>query len=335
MSRETLFVSATPGLEGPLGEELEQLGFPGEVRSGGVSLNAPAGSFRTINLWSRLAGRVLLQVGEVSSPEALARLPLAPFGKAFEIDAYGESPLRWRAGLPSTPGAPQLILRGARGRCEVNIDTSGEPLHFRGYRQEVGRAPMRETLAAGVLQLAKWRPGEPLWDPMCGSGTLLIEAAEIAAGLAPGRQRAFAFESFANHDDAAWKALPRSRAAVETALNGSDLNSGALGTARRNARRSGVLDRLVLERMDATQLTAKGSHGLMVANLPYGKRVNEGDDLARLYRAFGAALKRACPGWYFAFLLQSGAEHLGLHVAERHSVSNGGLECEVVLGQIE
>jgi putative N6-adenine-specific DNA methylase len=301
---------------------------------GGVTLEAPAGSYRAINLWSRIASRVLLRVGEVPSIDALKKLPLERYARDFELDAFGEAADRWGNALPSKQGGVKLLLRGVKGRCQVSVDTSGELLHFRGYRQEVGRAPMRETLAAGLLQLAKWKPGEPLWDVMCGSGTILIEAAERAAGLAPGRNRRFAFETFASHDEAAWKALPRSGAAVKTELTGSDLNAGALGTARRNAKRAGVFEALKLERLDATKLARRGETGLVVANLPYGKRVGERDELGQLYRALGRSLKGACAGWYFAFLLEGGAEHLGLEIAERHRVSNGGLDCEVVLGQV-
>lgn len=335
MSREALFVATTPGLEAPLAAELSALGFPGTAVPGGVTLEAPAGSYRTLNLWSRLASRVLLRVAEVPSVEALRRVALAPWGREFEVEASGEASGKWASALRSTKGAPLLLLRGERGRCTVSVDTSGELLYFRGYRQEVGRAPLRETLASGVLRLAGWRPGEPLWDLMCGSGTLLIEAAEQAAGLAPGRNRAFAFAAFPSHDEAAWRALPRQTAAVPTALVGSDLNAGALGTARRNARRAGVLEALTLERLDATALAPRaGAPGLVVANLPYGKRVGERDALAGLYRALGASLKRACKGFRFAFLLEEGAAHLGLPLDARHAVSNGGLRCEVVVGRV-
>lgn len=335
MSAEALFVGCTPGLEGALGDELAALGFSGELTSGGASVEAEAGSYRRLNLWSRIASRVLLRVGEVRSPAELRRLPLAPFGTQFELDAFGEGATPFAQALPSTPGAPRLQLRVGRGRCEVSVDTTGELLHFRGYRQEVGRAPLRETLAAGLLRLAKWQPSEPLWDVMCGSGTIVTEAAELAAGLAPGRNRRFAFESFPSHDEAAWRALPRESGAVASSIRGTDLNAGALGTARRNAKRAGVLERLTLERVDATKLPkAAGERGLVIANLPYGKRVGERDELGALYAGLGRSLKAACPGWYFCFLLEAGAERLGLPLAERHAVSNGGLGCEVVLGQV-
>lgn len=331
---ETLFVGTTPGLEAVLAEELEELGFPGEPTSGGVTLEAPPGTYRTLNLWSRIASRVLLRVAEVPTPNALRKLKLSQYGEAFEIDAFGIDPGKWGSVLPSTPGAVKLLLRGTKSGCQVSLDTSGELLHFRGYRQEVGRAPMRETLAAGVLRLTRWKPEEPLWDLMCGSGTLIIEAAEIALGLAPGRNRKFAFERFPSHDEAGWRALPRERAGVKPAITGSDLNAGALGTARRNAKRAGVFESLTLERLDATRLSARGPTGLVIGNLPYGKRVGERDELGQLYRALGKSLRAACPGWYFGFLLEGGAEQLGLEIAERHRVANGGLECEVVLGQV-
>lgn len=327
-----LFAGCTPGLEDVLGAELASFGYAGEVVSGGCEFD---GDFQHVNLWSRIASRVLLRVAEVRSAAELKQLDLSPYGEQFEIDAFGETPEKWGGVLSSKPGAVKLLLRGTkRGTCLVSIDTTGELLHFRGYRQEVGRAPMRETLAAGVLHLAQWKPGEPLWDVMCGSGTLLIEAAEMAGGLAPGRNRTFAFEQFPSHDAERWKALARSRDAVKTELFGSDLNSGALGTARRNAKRAGVFEALKLERLDATRLTRRGDTGLVVANLPYGKRVGERDELGQLYRALGRSLTAACKGWYFAFLLERGAEHLGLELKETHRVSNGGLDCEVVLGQL-
>ena len=151
--QETVFVGTTPGLEGVLAEELAELGFEGEPTSGGVTIEGPQGSYRTINLWSRIASRVLLRVAEVPTPDTLRKLKLREYGENFEVDAFGIDPGKWGGVLPSTPGAVKLLLRGTKNGCQVSLDTSGELLHFRGYRQEVGRAPMRETLAAGVLRL--------------------------------------------------------------------------------------------------------------------------------------------------------------------------------------
>ncbi|MEW5739440.1 MAG: RNA methyltransferase [Myxococcota bacterium] len=361
---QALFVSSTPGLEPALAEELSELGFKGREVAGGVELTAPDGAYREINLWSRIASRVLLRVAAVSEPGELSRVSLDPYGRTFALELgegtgrfkaalarWGVSPPAGRStdvsALPGGPGrsgpasteasssVPTLHARMDSGRCVLSVDTSGELLYLRGYRQEVGRAPLRETLAAGILRLAGWRPGEPLWDVMCGSGTILIEAAEQCAGLAPGRARHFAFEGFPSHDEGAWLALARERPATDTPLFGSDLNAGALGTARRNAKRAGVLERLTLERLDATKLPQRPGPGLVIANLPYGKRVGEKSELAVLYRGLGQSIRRLGPSWRFAFLLEEGALHLGLPFQRSFAVKNGGLRCELVTGRLE
>jgi putative N6-adenine-specific DNA methylase len=182
----------------------------------------------------------------------------------------------------------------------------GRLLYQRGYREEIGRAPMRETLAAGMLRLAGYTGLEPLWDLMCGSGTLLIEAALISLGIAPGE-------------------LGKPTRPAAALLKGTDLNAGALGVTRRNARRAGVFDALTLERADATKVKAPaGPPGLLVANLPYGKRVAKSD-----LDALTANLRASFRGWRFAFLLQG---HLDLEVRNEHALSNGGLRCRLCLG---
>lgn len=197
-----------------------------------------------------------------------------------------------------------LMSRIASQVKENRRDVTGE-LYKRGYREEIGRAPMRETLAAGVLRFAKYRGQEPLWDPMCGAGTLLIEAALIAHGIPPGDLKA--------------GGTPAS-----FALKGTDLNAGALGVTRRNARRAGVT--LTLERADASKIAPpQGPPGLLVSNLPYGKRVEKGD-LDAVMTNFAAKFR----GWRFAFLMQ-GRLHV-LKATEEHELSNGGLRCRLFLG---
>ncbi len=188
-----LFVSCTPGLEGVLGAELRELGLR-DVRTvpGGAEAK---GSYALVNRQSRIASKVLARIGAVKRPEQLktlnlpAKLPVRVEGgdRAWQTAAFAA----WGEG-----DGLELSLRMHHGEVIVSVDTSGELLHMRGYRQEIGRAPMRETLAAGMLRLARYDPGLPLWDVMCGSGTRVIEAAELAAGLAPGRNRMFAFDAW-------------------------------------------------------------------------------------------------------------------------------------------
>jgi putative N6-adenine-specific DNA methylase len=300
--------------------------------------------------------------GPVSPPDAGAAPETASgrLGREGDVSASRGGPRRETgvsggprvAGLGSTPSsematpadeglpagsddAVELSLRLDAQGALVSVDTSGELLHVRGARQETGKAPLRETLASGVLRLCEWAPGEPLWDIMCGSGTFLLEAAEQAQGLQPGRQRHFAFERFPGVPAHLLAEARAPRPAVPTWLRGSDLNAGALGVARRNARRAGIGEPLQLERLDATALTRPDvAPGLVLANLPYGKRVGSRFELASLYARVGRSLKQALPGWRFGFLLQDGAESLGLDVARTVPVKNGGLSCLVVTGRV-
>jgi putative N6-adenine-specific DNA methylase len=201
-----------------------------------------------------------------------------------------------------TQGDAARIERLSRIASRVN---EGRLLYQRGYREEIGRAPMRETLAAGMLRLAGYRGDEPLWDLMCGSGTLLIEAAMIATGMAPGE-------------------LGKPTRKAPALLKGTDLNAGALGVTRRNARRAGVLDALMLERADATKVKPDGAVGLLVANLPYGKRVAKTD-----LSVFTTNLRSQFHGWRFAFLLQGA---LDLPLQREHALNNGGLRCRLCIG---
>jgi putative N6-adenine-specific DNA methylase len=336
-----------------------------------VELEGPPGLHQEANLRLRTASRVLLRLGSFRAPDAgalvkgLAGLPLSRVwdGKApprLSVtlhrsrlpgpDAVLSAAARaW--GLPSVARAGELdeessagltlLVRGEGGAWTVSADTSGDALHRRGYRQEVSRAPLRETLASGILLLAGYDGVAPLVDPMCGSGTFLIEAAWMSMGRDPGLARAFAFESFPGFDAAAWTAR-KQRAEAEAlpaprgALRGYDLNAGALGTARRNARRAGVT--LALERHDVRTLAAPpDGPGLLVANPPYGKRVGEAEDLPGLYRALGATLRKGFGGWRAALLVPEDkglVQALGLPEARSLPVRNGGLRCRLLLARL-
>jgi putative N6-adenine-specific DNA methylase len=340
----------TPGLEPALAAELTELGVGAKATAGGCDVSGPPGSFVRVNVRSRLASKVWWIVDSVAAPEQLSRIALRTsigdgpiaLGISEEPGARPTIPAeRWRnaaiaAWKPRTgPDPLDVQLRISRAGCSVNVDTSGELLHVRGARQETGKAPLRETLASGLLRLAGWRPGEPLWDVMCGSGTILLEAAEQCRGLQPGRARGFAFERFpmVSAESVAHAKAPGP--AVPTWLKGSDLNAGALGVTRRNAKRAGIFDDLVLERLDATSLDRPAvAPGLLVANLPYGKRVGQAFELSKLYAALGARLRSTFSGWRFAFLLQEGDASLGLPMEARHAVSNGGLRCSLVTGRV-
>jgi putative N6-adenine-specific DNA methylase len=356
---ETIFASTTPGLEGALEQEAQPLGRARRVE-GGVEIAGPAGLHRRANLWLRTASRVLLRLAEVeaTSEAALARAlaqvsldrvrpPGAPVAieasvaraklRANELAALGRR--TWPSRGKPEAAALGIWLRLEGSRCTVSVDSSGELLHRRGYRQEVSRAPMRETLAAGMLLLAGYRGEVPLWDPFCGSGTIAIEAALIALRRAPGLQRSFAFEAWPGHEPARWQEERdggRGLPTLPAPIWGSDLHAGSLGTARRNARRAGLEGLLELFRHDATVPRADGPLvGLLASNLPYGVRVGKTADLAALYRGLGRTL-RSLPGWSAALLVSAATDldGLGWTPREVHPLENGGIRCRLLTGSL-
>jgi putative N6-adenine-specific DNA methylase len=184
--------------------------------------------------------------------------------------------------------------------CTIAVDTSGEPLHKRGFKEEVSKAPMRETMAALFLRQCGFSGHEPVLDPMCGSGTFVIEAAEIAAGLKPGRTRSFAFERFATFDAAAWDAL---RAAGPVSpppvlCFGRDRDAGAIRMSRANAARAGVSAFTDFEETSIGELQRPdGPPGLVIVNPPYGDRIGSTRQLRLLYRSLGQTLLTRFSGW--------------------------------------
>jgi len=216
------------------------------------------------------------------------------------------------------------------------LDTSGEALFKRGYRQETGEAPLRENLAAGILGLAGWTPDENLLDPMCGSGTFLVEAALIARNVAPGIARHFAFEQFTQHDEARFEALrTEAKAAVRRdtvgKIFGSDVDPQLLEAAAANLAAAGVADMVTLEQADALERTAPTPTGVLVCNPPYGIRLDEQDQLAAMYPLLGHALKQRFAGWraYYLTADMRLAKLIRLSASKRTVLFNGALECRL------
>ena len=220
------------------------------------------------------------------------------------------------------------------------LDLSGEPLFKRGYRREAGEAPLRENLAAGMLALSGWTPDVPLLDPMCGSGTILCEAAQIAARRAPGIGRAFGFENLLNFDSQAWEAMRNTAHAAEnnsikSNIYGSDLRGDALELARANLDELDLLSKVELKQANIFEMPAPAisltSGGIIVTNPPYGVRMEDRDALAAFYPQLGDALKKRFSGWT-AYILSSDmqlAKGIGLSASKRTPLFNGALECRL------
>lgn len=357
-----LFSIVPPGLEKVAATEAASLGatVAGQV-TGGLDLTGDVPTLIRLHLGARIPSRILVRLLELPLPAYRKALGTVDFGaflpakSPFLVEVAGggarpselsrplEEALLRKGYRRARPGeeAPAFHVRLAQGTVTLSLDASGAHLHQRGYRQETGAAPLRENLAAGILALAGYDPGKPLLDPMCGSGTFLIEGAMIALNRAPGLQRTYAFEQWpcvSGEVLEAERSALRSREAKTppAPILGSDRNAGALGVARRNAQRAGVLPHLKLERRDVLELVAPASSGLLVTNPPYGKRVGEVRELLDLHTRFGALLRERFSGWTIAVFLSDPRleEAMGLPVREVHPLRNGGLACRLVIADL-
>lgn len=376
------FATTAKGCEALLADELRALGASEvkETRAGAAFSGDLSTAYR-VCLWSRVASRVLLRLARFSadSPDALYEgvehlawhEHIAPDGTlavdANIVDAPVAHPHyaalrvkdavvdRLRARFGTRPSVdterPQVRLNlfWRRDEATLSIDLSGDSLHRRGYRDDTVQAPLKENLAAALLLRAQWpaiaRAGGGFVDLMCGSGTVCIEAAMIAADIAPGALRDyFGFIGWRGHDAAAWDALRAEAVARREQglarlppISGYDADAAAIRAARRNAACVQLGDHIVFTRRALVDAQSEpqsemGVPGLVFANPPYGERLGRHDDLAATYRELGAAVRDNFHGWQCAVFTgnrEMGRE-LGLHARQRHRFHNGAMECELL-----
>lgn len=220
--------------------------------------------------------------------------------------------------------------------ASLYLDTSGEALFKRGLREAGAGAPLRENLAAGILRLSGWTGAQPLLDPMCGSGTILIEAAMMALNRAPGGDRRFAFEKLRSFDPARWRAIREASRARQVrdgrpAIFGCDQDKHVLKAAKANLAAAGLTEIVSLSPGNVLELTPPADQGILIANPPYGVRLGEREELAAFYPRLGDALKQRFPGWR-AFIFTADLrlpKLIGLAPSRRIPLFNGGLECRL------
>ena len=237
---------------------------------------------------------------------------------------------------------PQIILaRLVNDRVTLSLDSSGALLHRRGYRLAGGKAPLRETLASGLLLASGWDGSSPLIDPFCGSGTIPIEAALLAYDLPPGRNRPFAFMNWPSFEAREWRSLlntpaPRLKGFTPS-LSGSDRDQGVIKAARENAERAGVGRLIEFSCRAVSSMEVPAGSGWVISNPPFGVRVSRQSDLRNLYAQFGKVLRAKCPGWQVALLSSSLPliRNTGLHFDQGIPLSHGGLRVRILRGTVE
>ena len=214
----------------------------------------------------------------------------------------------------------------------VTLDTSGEGLHKRGYRTYLGDAPIRETLAAAMIQLSVWNPDRPLIDPFCGSGTIPVEASLIGLDIAPGMNRNFACEQFANapkvREKVQEEALQRIKRDRQLHISGFDINKDAIKLAFKHAERAGVKDNIHFQVQDMRDLSSKYAHGVIITNPPYGERLMKEDELKALYRDFGKVTAKLDEWCVYAITSYRAFEkYFGRRADKVRKLYNSELEC--------
>ena len=362
------FATVARGLEDIAAAEIKDLGAK-EVTTSftGVSFVGDKELLYKVNLWSRIIFRVLVPIAKVKSfnAEQLYRsvqqidwteyltpdmtLAVNCTGKNKQLNHSHFTALQIKKAIVDrqqqdygrrsdiNPKSPDLLVNAHidNNRCTISLDSSGTSLHRRGYRPAVGLAPLKESLAAALIDLSQWTPETAFYDPLCGSGTLPIEATLKALNIAPGLYRdRFGFQSWLDYDDSLWdKIVTEANNKQQFDLNipivGSDRNLEILNQARENAYNCNVTDYIEFIHQDLSQITAPADKGIIICNPPYGERLGNVTELEDLYKTLGDIFKQRFTGWT-AYIL-TGSKHLskkvGLRTAKRIPVYNGSLPC--------
>jgi putative N6-adenine-specific DNA methylase len=368
------FAPCPRGLESALRAELEEAGIPVQGQTeGGVSFSGPLETVYRANLESRIASRILLEVvkapyrseqdvyrtaHELSWPSwfhASRTIKVKVSARHCPLKSLDFATLRikdaicdaFRKVSKSRPTVdtrrPDIRIDGFLDAAHLTLylDTSGEPLFKRGFRAATVEAPLRENLAAGLLRLAGWTPDEGLLDPMCGGGTIALEAALRARDIAPGLSRSFAFERFLFHDAAVWNRLrdaarSRQRLHAPAPLWASDRDDAAIQIAKRVFERAGVASDIAVAQHDVLTLEAPADRGVVLINPPYGVRLSGPAELDSFYPKLGDWLKQRFTGWR-AYVFTGDLrvpKLIGLSPSRRLPLYNGALECRLYEFQI-
>ncbi|ELR97779.1 class I SAM-dependent RNA methyltransferase [Gloeocapsa sp. PCC 73106] len=365
------FATVARGLEAIASQELTALGAK-DVQEAftGVSFTGDKSLLYRVNLWVRTIFHVLMPIKTIKCADreqlyqqvrSIDWREYLSSDRTFAVNCTGGNPQlnhthysalqiknaivdqqREQGGQRSSIDIhhPDLLINAhiTGDNCILSLDSSGESLHRRGYRPAMGLAPLKETLAAGLLELAQWRPGIAFFDPLCGSGTLPIEATLKALNIAPGLYRErFGFESWSDFDPDLWQQL-RTEAKksqlsqLRSPIVGSEADSNILKQAQHNAQLCGVQDHIQLLCHNLATVSPPCDSGIIITNPPYGKRIGEVTELASLYQLLGNVLKQRFRTWRVYVLTgnQELAKKIGLKPSRRFKVYNGNIPCNLL-----
>ena len=366
MKNYTLVAPCFFGVEKMLAREIKNLGYEIiKTEDGRVTYKTDEYGIARSNMYLRCAERVHLKVAEFEARsfdelfEETKRINWAkyiPFGAQFPISKASSI----KSKLYSTPDIQSIVKKAVveslkksyletgllkedkekypiyvfihKDKVTLTIDTSGTALHKRGYRERANKAPIRETLAAAIMELVPWRPGRTLVDPMCGSGTLLIEAAMKGINMAPGMNREFISESWRTMDKKIWWDVRREAYAkldedTQFKIYGYDIDEEALEIARENAEIAGVSDYIEFRYGDATEFSSDEEYGFIVTNPPYGERLEDTDTVKMLYKQLGYTFRKLKNWSYYLITSYEDFENeFGQEATKRRKLYNGMLK---------
>jgi len=364
MKDVTLVATAAMGLESVVAGEVKQLGYEVEVENGKVLFNAPLSAIPRCNLWLRTADRLKIVIGKFYASsfdelfESVKALPWENYidedgefpvtGKSVKSKLYSVADcqkitkkaiaerLKLKYGLasnmPETGSLFKVEVALLKDKATLTIDTSGSGLHKRGYRIGQGEAPLKETLAAGLILLTNWSPDKPLIDPFCGSGTIPIEAALIGQNIAPGFNREFISEDWKLIQEKYWQeafeeAEDKANYDQKLDIRGTDIDYHAVEIAKKNAIEAGLGDMISWKQMQVMDLRIKEENGYIIGNPPYGERIGDKNKVAEIYQDLGQIMKNH-PSWsvYILTAFEKFENKYGMPATKKRKLFNGFIQ---------
>jgi len=368
MKKVTLIASASMGLESIVADEIKDLGFKNvQTFNGRVEFDALITDIPKLNIWLRCADRLFIKMGEFKATtfeELFQKVKKIEWSSIIPVD--GEFPVSWVSAVKcklfsksdiqaiskkamveamkrkhqidyfsEKGGLYRVKIQGNKDNFVIMIDTSGDGLHKRGYRADLNEAPMKETLAAALVKLSRWKGGDrPLMDPMCGTGTIAIEGAMIARNIAPGSNRKFASESWDVIPESLWlntrdDAYSYEDHDKEVRIYGSDMNPDTINIALNNAKLAGVEDDILFETRHLLELESPAEYGCLITNPPYGDRLLDDEQVERLYSTLGDICKMRLSKWSY-YIITSYENFEGAFekkATKNRKLYNGGIKC--------